>query len=191
MRMNNNFPIPVVDATRTSVLGMVGAAIRTAIARLLFDIFGAPILMLVVYIYRAILLLVVFEVGSFLVGGFFYDGPWRGWSPVAAFENGVDANVVVLGSGVIAVRDMAACLVVGTHCGPSGPDPKPIFAKSPSSPSPAERQRQAAQLEQIAAGQRQRELHLPPQKHKSVMSGEALQEFLRRKGMPPQMLAPK
>ena len=82
-------------------MGMVGAAVRTAIARLLFDILGAPVLVLVVYAYRALLLLVVFEVGSFLVGGFFYPGPWRGWSPVAAFENGVDANVVVLGSGVI------------------------------------------------------------------------------------------
>jgi len=188
--MNNSFPIPVVDATRTGVFGMVGAAIRTAIARLLFDILGVPVLMLVVYIYRALLLLVVFEVGAFVVGGFFYDGPWRGWSPIASFKNGVDANVVVLGSGVIAVRDMTACLIIGTHCGPSGPDPKPIFAKSPPSPSPAERQRQA-QLEQIAAAQRQRELHLAREKHKSVMSGEALQEFLRRKGMPPQMLAPK
>jgi len=183
MKINNNFPVPVVDATRTGVFGMVGAAIRTAIARLLFDIFGAPILMLVVYLYRALLLLVVFEAGSFLVGGFFYDGPWRGWSPVASFENGIYANVVVLGSAVIAVRDMAACLVVGTHCGPSGPDPKPIFAKSPSSPSPAERQRQAAQLEQIAAGQRQRELHLAREKHKSVMSGEVLQEFLPVSGV--------
>ena len=84
MRMNNSFPTPVVDATRTGVFGMVDAAIKTAIARLLFDILGAPLLLLVVCIYRALVLLVVFEVGAFLVGGFFYDGPWRGWSPVAS-----------------------------------------------------------------------------------------------------------
>ena len=141
MQANNNFPVPVVDPSRTGVFGMVGAAIKTALARLLFEILGAPLLLLVVYLYRALLLLVVFEVGAFAVGGFFYDGPWRGWSPVAAFENGVDANVVVLGSGLIAARDMTACLVIGTHCGSSGPDPKPIFAKSPPPPSPTKRQR--------------------------------------------------
>lgn len=137
MMRDDDFPVPVVSPNREGIFGMVGAAIRTTIARLLFDVFGAPVLMLVVCLYRALLLLAVFEAGSFLVGGFFYDGPWRGWSPVASFQNGVDANVVVVGSGVIAVRDITACLVVGTHCGPSGPDPKPIFAKSPPTPSPA------------------------------------------------------
>ena len=77
---------------------MFFGAIRTTIAECIYGMFGVPLAALVVVIYRAIFLFVMFEFGLLLLGGFLYNGQFRGFSPKAFVANFVDGNVVVHGN---------------------------------------------------------------------------------------------
>ena len=108
---------------------MGAAAVRTAIAEMVFEALAGPFLALVLFIYRAIFLLVWFEIILFAVGGFIYDESWHGWSPTACFTNFVDGNVVIHGSAIKAGCDLVGAFIFGKQC-TDGEDVRPIFHKS-------------------------------------------------------------
>jgi hypothetical protein len=79
---------------------MFFGAIRTTIAECIYGMFGVPLAALVVIIYRAVFMFVMFEFGLLLLGGFMYQGQFRGFSPRAFITNFIDGNVVIHGTAL-------------------------------------------------------------------------------------------
>ena len=151
MKINNNFPIPVVDPTRTGIFEIIAGAIRMTIARLAFGVFGVPLLGLMLVFYRAVLLITILVVGFFVVGGFIYDPPYTGWSPKAALRH--EVNFVYMGGSMVGtvVYDAVAAIGWGGCTRPHhhDHDPEPIWLTENEK---AVKQREAwlvAQLPQI------------------------------------------
>lgn len=116
-----------MDPTRTGIFGMFFGAIRMTIAECIYGMFGVPFAALVVVIYRAVFLLVMFDFCLLLFGGFLYEGQFRGFSPKAFLTNFVDGNVVIHGTMLRGGCDFVGAIFLnnGALCGTD--DVTPIF----------------------------------------------------------------
>ena len=154
MNFKRDFPIPVVDPTRTGVFAIIGGTIRMFFAELFGTIFVAPLMLLIVGIYRLVLIFVASEIAFIGVGGCNYYEPWHGWSGRAAYENFVDGNYLVWGGFLGAVSDIGHCWFAGTHCESGSTNPDSPY-DTPWSPKKFHvEQAEKAAAEQHAASER-------------------------------------